>query len=160
MEGRLGARGVAKGTSLDIAAWTVPTGILGARVYHLVTSPQDYFGPDGDPMRAFAIREGGLSIWGAVAGGALGAYIAARRTGLPLSFVADALAPGLRVAQAIGRLGNWFNNDVYGRLRASVVAVRTDGEHATLRYEVAGSVRAPSATRMTADEPRAEALDE
>lgn len=53
--------------------------ILGARVYHLATSPQDYFGPGGDPVRAFAVWEGGLRIWGAVAGGAIGAYIAACR---------------------------------------------------------------------------------
>jgi prolipoprotein diacylglyceryl transferase len=116
MERRLRARGVAPGASLDIAAWAVPAGIVGARVYHLVTSPQAYFGPGGDPLRAFAIWEGGLSIWGAVAGGAIGAYLAARRLGLPVSVVADAVAPGLPVAQAIGRLGNWFNNEVYGRL--------------------------------------------
>jgi prolipoprotein diacylglyceryl transferase len=116
MEKRLRARGVAKGASLDIAIWAVPVGIVGARVYHLATSPRGYFGPGGDPLRAFAVWEGGLSIWGAVAGGAIGAYLAARRIGLPLSLVADAVAPGLPVAQAIGRLGNWFNNEVYGRL--------------------------------------------
>lgn len=115
-ERRLRARGVTDGTSLDIAIWAVPTGIVGARVYHVVTSPQGYVGPGGDPLRVFAIWEGGLSIWGAVAGGAIGAYLAARRIGLPLGLVADALAPGLPVAQAIGRLGNWFNNEVYGRL--------------------------------------------
>ena len=116
MEKRLRARGVAAGASVDIAIWAVPAGIVGARVYHLATSPQAYFGPGGDPMRAFAVWEGGLSIWGAVAGGAIGAYIAARRIGLPLSVVADAVAPGLPVAQAVGRLGNWFNNEVYGGL--------------------------------------------
>jgi prolipoprotein diacylglyceryl transferase len=116
MERRLRARGVAAGAGLDIAIWAVPAGIVGARVYHLVTSPQGYFGPGGDPLRAFAVWEGGLSIWGAVAGGAIGAYLAARRLGLPLGVVADAVAPGLPVAQAIGRLGNWFNNEVYGRL--------------------------------------------
>jgi prolipoprotein diacylglyceryl transferase len=113
MEKRLRARGVTDGTALDIAIWAVPAGIVGARLYHLATSPQGYV---GDPMRAFAVWEGGLSIWGAVAGGAVGAYIAARRAGVPLSVVADAVAPGLPVAQAVGRLGNWFNNEVYGRL--------------------------------------------
>ena len=116
MEARLRARGVEAGASLDIASWAVPFGILGARVYHLITSPQDYFGAGGDPLRALAVWEGGLSVWGAIAGGALGAWIAARRRDLPLSVVADALAPGLPVAQAIGRIGNWFNNEVYGRL--------------------------------------------
>lgn len=116
MEMRLRARGAARGTSLDVAAWAVPSGILGARIYHLITSPQDYFGADGDPIRALYIWEGGLSVWGAIAGGAVGAWIAARKIGLPLSVLADALAPGLPVGQAIGRLGNWFNNEVYGRL--------------------------------------------
>ena len=116
MEARLRARGVEAGASLDIASWAVPFGILGARVYHLITSPQGYFGADGDPLRALAVWEGGLSIWGGLAGGALGAWLAARRRNLSLGVVADALAPGLGVAQAIGRIGNWFNNEVYGRL--------------------------------------------
>lgn len=115
MEKRLRDRGVAPWTSLDIASWAVPFGIVGARVYHVITSPQAYFGADGDPLRAFAIWEGGLGVWGSVAGGALGAWLAARRLGVPLTVVADALAPGLPVAQAIGRIGNWFNNEVYGR---------------------------------------------
>jgi len=116
MEKRLRARGAARGASLDVATWAVPFGILGARVYHLISSPQDYFGAGGDPVSALYIWEGGLSVWGAVAGGAVGAWIAARKSGLPLSVIADALAPGLPVGQAVGRLGNWFNNEVYGRL--------------------------------------------
>jgi len=116
MDRRLRARGVGDGAALDIALWAVPFGILGARVYHLITSPQDYFGAGGEPLRAFAVWEGGLSVWGGIAGGALGAWIAVRRRDLPLGVAADALAPGLPVGQAIGRLGNWFNNEVYGRL--------------------------------------------
>ncbi|MEU4425246.1 prolipoprotein diacylglyceryl transferase [Actinoplanes sp. NPDC024001] len=116
MEQRLRHRGVAKWTSLDMVVWAVPFGIIGARIYHVITSPQDYFGAGGDPIRAFYIWEGGLGIWGAVAGGALGAWIAARQIGLPLSVFADALAPALPVAQAIGRLGNWFNNELYGKV--------------------------------------------
>jgi prolipoprotein diacylglyceryl transferase len=116
MEVRLRNRGVAPWASLDMAVWAVPFGIIGARVYHLITSPQEYFGAGGDPMRAFKIWEGGLGIWGAVAGGALGAFIAARQLGLPLSVFADSLAPGLPVAQAIGRFGNWFNNELYGKV--------------------------------------------
>ena len=65
-------------------------------------------------MRVFAIWEGGLGIWGAIALGGVGAWIACRRAGVPLTFFADAVAPGLPVAQAIGRLGNWFNNELYG----------------------------------------------
>ncbi|GAA1656477.1 prolipoprotein diacylglyceryl transferase [Actinoplanes couchii] len=113
---RLQARGHRAGLAADLAVWAVPIGIVGARVYHLITSPQAYFGENGDPIRALYIWEGGISIWGAVAGGALGTWIAARRLGVPLSDVADAVAPALPVAQAVGRLGNWFNNEVYGLL--------------------------------------------
>jgi prolipoprotein diacylglyceryl transferase len=114
MERRMRARGVAPWASLDIAVWAVPFGIVGARIYHLITSPQAYFGSGGDPIRALYIWEGGLGIWGAVAGGAFGAWLAARQIGVPLSLVAESLAPGLPVAQAIGRFGNWFNNELYG----------------------------------------------
>ncbi|MGS2615235.1 prolipoprotein diacylglyceryl transferase [Micromonospora sp. LZ34] len=113
-EYRLRRRGVAPGAVLDIAVWAVPAGIIGARIYHVITSPEKYFGTGGDPMKAFAIWEGGLGIWGAVAGGAIGAWIAARQLGVPFAVVADALAPGLPLAQAVGRLGNWFNNELYG----------------------------------------------
>ncbi|GIE75927.1 prolipoprotein diacylglyceryl transferase [Actinoplanes philippinensis] len=114
LEQRLRHRGAAPWVSLDIVVWAVPFGIIGARIYHVITSPQDYFGEGGSPVKAFFIWEGGLGIWGAVAGGAVGALIAARQIGIPLSVVADSLAPGLPVAQAIGRLGNWFNNELYG----------------------------------------------
>ncbi|MFG3298488.1 prolipoprotein diacylglyceryl transferase [Micromonospora chersina] len=113
-EHRLRRRGVAPGAVLDIAVWAVPAGIIGARIYHVITSPEKYFGADGQPLKAFAIWEGGLGIWGAVAGGAVGAWFAARQLGIPFAVVADALAPGLPLAQAVGRLGNWFNNELYG----------------------------------------------
>jgi prolipoprotein diacylglyceryl transferase len=113
-EVRLRRRGAPKWMVLDVAVWAVPVGIVGGRIYHLITSPDAYFGADGDPMAAFAIWNGGLGIWGAVAGGGVGALIACRRLGVPLTFFADALAPGLPVAQAIGRLGNWFNNELFG----------------------------------------------
>ncbi|WP_431904725.1 prolipoprotein diacylglyceryl transferase [Micromonospora carbonacea] len=115
-ERRLRQRGVAPGAVLDIAVWAVPTGIIGARIYHVITSPEKYFGAGGEPLKAFAIWEGGLGIWGAVAGGALGAWLAARQLGIPFAVVADALAPGLPLAQAVGRVGNWFNNELYGGL--------------------------------------------
>jgi prolipoprotein diacylglyceryl transferase len=108
------ARGGNAEDVLDIAVWAVPFGIIGGRLYHVVTSPRPYFGEGGDPLQAFAIWEGGLGIWGAVALGAVGAWIACRRRGIPLPAFGDALAPGLLVAQAIGRLGNWFNNELYG----------------------------------------------
>jgi prolipoprotein diacylglyceryl transferase len=115
-ERRWVARGGAPGDVLDIAVWAVPFGIIGGRLYHVISSPRAYFGEGGDPMRAFAIWEGGLGIWGAIALGGVGAWIACRRRGIPLPAFADAVAPGLLVAQAIGRLGNWFNNELYGGL--------------------------------------------
>ena len=114
-ERRWVARGGAPGVVMDIAVWAVPFGIIGGRLYHVVSSPRPYFGEGGDPLRAFAVWEGGLGIWGAIALGAVGAWIACRRRGIPLPAFGDALAPGLLVAQAIGRLGNWFNNELYGR---------------------------------------------
>ena len=113
-EKRWVARGGAPGDVLDIAVWAVPFGIAGGRLYHVISSPRAYFGEGGDPLRAFAIWEGGLGIWGAIALGGVGAWIACRRRGIPLPAFADAVAPGLLVAQAIGRLGNWFNNELYG----------------------------------------------
>ena len=113
-EKRWVARGGAPGDVLDIAVWAVPFGIIGGRIYHVISSPRAYFGEGGDPLKAFAIWEGGLGIWGAIALGGVGAWIACRRRGIPLPAFADALAPGLLVAQAIGRLGNWFNNELFG----------------------------------------------
>jgi prolipoprotein diacylglyceryl transferase len=113
-ERRWVARGGAPGTVTDIAVWAVPFGIVGGRIYHVISSPQAYFGEGGSPWKAFAIWEGGLGIWGAIAFGALGAWIACRRRGIPLPAFGDTIAPGLLVAQAIGRLGNWFNNELYG----------------------------------------------
>jgi prolipoprotein diacylglyceryl transferase len=111
---RFQARGGAPGDVLDIAVWAVPFGIVGGRLYHVISTPEPYFGEGGDPLRAFAIWEGGLGIWGAIALGGVGAWIACRRKGIPLPVFADAVAPGLLIAQAIGRLGNWFNNELYG----------------------------------------------
>jgi prolipoprotein diacylglyceryl transferase len=109
------ARGGAPGDVLDIAVWMVPFGIVGGRLYHVITTPEPYFGKGGDPLRAFAIWEGGLGIWGAIALGGLGAWIGCRRRRIPLPAFADALAPGIVLAQGIGRLGNWFNNELYGK---------------------------------------------
>jgi prolipoprotein diacylglyceryl transferase len=113
-EVRLRHRGAPNWLTLDVAIFAVPAGIIGARIYHVITSPELYFGAGGHPLDVFAIWRGGLGIWGAVAGGAIGAWIACRRAGIPLTLFADALAPGLPVAQAIGRWGNWFNNELFG----------------------------------------------
>lgn len=98
----------------DVAMWAVPFGIVGGRLYHVATSWQPYFGPGGHPIDAFKIWNGGLGIWGAVAMGALGAWIGCRRYGVPFLAFGDALAPALPVAQALGRFGNFFNNELYG----------------------------------------------
>jgi prolipoprotein diacylglyceryl transferase len=111
---RLERRGGRPGQVLDISAWAVPFGIVGGRIYHLVTSPQAYFGEGGQPLNAFKIWEGGLGIWGAVALGAVGAYIGCRRHGVRFLDFADAAAPGILVAQAMGRFGNYFNNEIHG----------------------------------------------
>ncbi|WP_298460212.1 prolipoprotein diacylglyceryl transferase [uncultured Cellulomonas sp.] len=108
------ARGGDGDTVLEIAFWAVPFGIVGGRIYHVLSSPDAYLGPGGDPVRALFVWEGGLGIWGAVALGAVGAWIGCRRQGVRLAPFADALAPGLLVAQAIGRLGNWFNQELFG----------------------------------------------
>lgn len=111
---RLAARGGTTDDVLEISLWAVPFGIVGGRIYHVVSSPQAYFGEGGDPWKAFAIWEGGLGIWGAIALGAVGAWIGCRRQGVRFADFADAVAPGLLVAQAIGRLGNWFNQELFG----------------------------------------------
>ena len=99
---------------IDVCLWAVPFGIVGGRVYHVITDPELYFKAGEQPIRALYIWDGGLGIWGAVALGAVGAWIGCRRKGIPLSSFADALAPGLILAQAIGRWGNYFNQELYG----------------------------------------------
>ncbi|MDH6115992.1 prolipoprotein diacylglyceryl transferase [Kitasatospora sp. GAS204A] len=109
------ARGGARHTVGDIAVWAVPFGLVGGRLYHVITDHQLYFGAGQNPWNAFKIWEGGLGIWGAIALGAVGAWIGCRRRGVPLPAYADAIAPGIALAQACGRWGNWFNQELYGR---------------------------------------------
>ena len=109
-------RGGAPGFVTDATIWVVPFAIVGARLYHVATDAPTYFGPNGaGAIEALKIWQGGLGIWGAVAGGALGAWIACRRAGVLLPPVADAVAPGIAIAQGIGRWGNWFNQELFGR---------------------------------------------
>ena len=111
---RLEDRGGREGAALDVATYAVPAGIIGGRIYHVVSSPQAYFGAGGNPLDALKIWEGGLGIWGAIAVGALGAWWGCRRAGVRFADFADSAAPGVAIAQAIGRWGNWFNNELYG----------------------------------------------
>ncbi|MFM8205680.1 MAG: prolipoprotein diacylglyceryl transferase [Actinomycetales bacterium] len=113
---RFVAKGGNSGLVGDIAIFAVPAGIIGGRLYHVITSPEKYL---TDPISALFIWEGGLGIWGAISLGAVAAYLAFRRNPkrgeIPFSIFADALAPGLLVAQAVGRFGNWFNKELFGR---------------------------------------------
>ncbi|RUP29694.1 MAG: prolipoprotein diacylglyceryl transferase, partial [Mycolicibacterium sp.] len=110
------ARGGEAGVIYDIALWTVPFGLIGGRLYHLMTDWRTYFAEGGAGFgAAVRIWDGGLGIWGAVALGGVGAWIGCRRHGIPLPAFGDAIAPGIILAQAIGRLGNYFNQELYGR---------------------------------------------
>jgi prolipoprotein diacylglyceryl transferase len=109
------ARGGAEHQVGDVAGWAVIFGILGGRIYHVITDPELYFEHGKHPLDAFKIWDGGLGIWGAVALGGVGVWIACRRHKLNFVAFADAAAPGIVIAQALGRWGNWFNNELYGR---------------------------------------------
>jgi prolipoprotein diacylglyceryl transferase len=128
-ERRWAARGGASGTVIDIAVWAVPFGLVGGRLYHVITDYQLYFGQGRHPIDALKVWNGGLGIWGAIALGALGAYLGCRRRGVSLRAFADAVAPGIVLAQGIGRWGNWFNQELYGRPTKLPWAVEIDAAH-------------------------------
>lgn len=111
---RLSARGAPHGVVLDIIIWAVPLGIVGARFYHVFTHIGDYFYPGANPGTVFAIWDGGNALYGSLIGGAVGAYIGCRRNRIRYWIFADALAPAMLVAQAIGRLGNYVNHELFG----------------------------------------------
>ncbi len=111
-ERRWVARGGTKGLITDVATLAVPGGIVGARIYHVVTSPDRYL---DDPVAALYVWQGGLGIPGGIAGGFLVSWLVLRKRGVAKGAFADAVAPGVAVAQAIGRLGNWFNQELFGR---------------------------------------------
>ena len=111
---RISSRGATQGIVLDIIIWAVPLGIVGARIYHVLTHTGDYFAPGDNLWNTFAIWDGGNALYGSLIGGAVGAYIGCRRHGIKLWSFADALAPAMLVAQATGRLGNWFNHELFG----------------------------------------------
>lgn len=113
-QARLRARGAGVGVALDIALWAVPFGIIGGRIFHVVTHPRDYFYPGADLLAIFRIWEGGLAIYGALSFGLIGVYIGARQAGIRLWSFLDAVAPGVLLAQGIGRWGNYFNKELFG----------------------------------------------
>ncbi len=134
-ERRLQAKGGRPGVVGDIAMWAIPAGIVGARVYHVATDPELYFGDGQQWTDVFRIWEGGLGIWGAISGGALGALYACHRYGVRFRALADALAPGLLVAQAVGRLGNWFNQELFGKPTDVPWALEIDPENRPVGFE-------------------------
>ena len=128
------ARG-GSGESMEmVAVVAVPCGIVGARLYHVITDYQLYFGDGRNPVDALKIWQGGLGVWGAVAGGVLGAYLVARRRQIVFPALLDAVAPAIVVAQAIGRLGNWFNQELFGRPTSLPWALEIDPAFRPLGY--------------------------
>ncbi|NYD66255.1 prolipoprotein diacylglyceryl transferase [Agromyces atrinae] len=111
---RLTKRGGEPGVVLDVALWAIILGIIGARFYHVFTHPGDFFYEGANPWEVFAIWNGGNAIFGSLIGGAVGVFIGCKITGLRFWSFADALAPALLAAQALGRLGNWFNHELFG----------------------------------------------
>ena len=111
---RFKQRGGQAGMILDIALWAVPFGIVGGRIFHVLTHWDYYFYAGADLTKVFAVWEGGLAIFGALILGSVGAFIGARTAGIKFLSFADAIAPGVLVAQAIGRIGNYFNNELFG----------------------------------------------
>lgn len=110
---RLTKRGGESGVVVFFAMLAVVLGIIGARIYHVLTHWGDFFGPHAD-QQWWAIWNGGIAIFGSLLGGAVGVAIACRISGIRFWSFADALAPALLVAQACGRLGNWFNHELFG----------------------------------------------
>ncbi|MEO9324629.1 prolipoprotein diacylglyceryl transferase [Nocardioides sp. C4-1] len=114
-EKRWQARGGRPGDVQDLAVWAVPFGVVGARLYHVATDWERYFGEGRSPIQALYVWKGGLGIWGAVALGAVGVWLWARAKNVRIAVALDVLAPGVIVAQAIGRWGNWFNQELFGK---------------------------------------------
>ena len=131
-----GTRWVRRGGDWDlifrVAVWGVAAGIVGARAYHVLTSwdqvPDEWWGP-------FAIWEGGLSVWGGIGLGTIVGAIVVRRSGESVRALMDAVAPGLLLAQAIGRIGNWWNQELYGKPTDSAWALEIDPDHRLPGYQ-------------------------
>jgi prolipoprotein diacylglyceryl transferase len=134
-ERRWQARGGRPGEVQDLAVWAVPFGLVGGRLYHVATDHERYFGAAGDPWQILYVWRGGLGVWGSIFLGAIGGIIAAKRRGMRIGPMVDALAPGLLVAQAIGRWGNWFNQELFGKPTDLPWALEIDPAHRPPGYE-------------------------
>ena len=121
----------------EVAIWAVPFGIIGGRIYHVISSPQQYFGENGNPVDALRIWQGGLGLWGAISLGAIGAYVYFKTHTTTLSFakLLDSLAPGVIIAQAIGRIGNYFNQEVFGKPTTLPWALEIEAKNRPVGYE-------------------------
>jgi prolipoprotein diacylglyceryl transferase len=131
-ERRWRRRGYGSPGIADVAFWVVVWGVIGARAYHVVTDYQRF---DDDPLRAFQIWKGGLSIWGAVIAGAIAVVVITRRRHMPTLVVMDCMAPGIILAQAIGRWGNWFNQELFGKPTTLPWGLEISLEHRPLAYQ-------------------------
>jgi prolipoprotein diacylglyceryl transferase len=134
-ERRWVARGGRPGDVSDLAVWAVPFGLVGGRLYHVLTDHDLYFGEGKHPIEALYIWRGGLGVWGAIALGALGVYLGARRKGIRVLPMLDALAPGVLVAQALGRWGNWFNQELFGKPTDLPWGLEIDPDKRPVGYE-------------------------
>ncbi len=128
------ARGGKSGEISDLAVWAIPFGLVGGRLYHVITDWQLYFGEDKNPITALYLWRGGLGIWGAIAMGALGVVIGARLRHIKLLPVLDAMVPGVLIAQAMGRWGNWFNQELFGRPTELPWGLEIDAAHRPAGY--------------------------
>lgn len=131
---RLRDRGARVGQFDSMMGWAVVCGIAGARAYHVITDHELYFGPGRDPVDALRIWHGGLGIWGGVIGGGLAVLVWCRAHQVRFGAVADAVAPALLLAQGVGRIGNWFNQELFGRPSTLPWALRIDPAHRPSGY--------------------------
>ncbi len=129
------ARGGTSGEVADMAILAVPAGLIGSRIYHVATDHQLYFGPNAHPINALKIWEGGLGIWGAIIGGALAGLFWCRHKKINKRAMADAVAPALLLAQAIGRWGNYFNQELFGKPTTLPWGLKIDEAHRPPGYE-------------------------
>ena len=128
-------RGGIRGEVTDLALWAVPFGVVGGRLYHVITDHHLYFGDGRSPIDALYVWRGGLGIWGAIALGGVGVWIGARRKGIRVPAVLDAMAPGVLIAQALGRWGNWFNQELFGKPSTRPWALKIDLPNRPPGYE-------------------------
>ncbi|MEY4069177.1 MAG: hypothetical protein RLZZ332_1513 [Actinomycetota bacterium] len=116
----------------SIAIWAVPAGVVGARIYHVITDWERF---DGRLVDVFKIWQGGLGIWGGIAVGVVVGILIARRRGFSVLNTLTAVAPALPLAQAIGRFGNWFNQELFGRATTLPWGLEIDDKHLPRGYE-------------------------